>query len=229
MTLAVNDSYNSYIIYEPTLTQGNTNKIVLPELHVLNNKNEDIDSVNYDSVKQYERNNAANEKNDDKADLTNEEQEKIKTLNRIHTEVHLHEKAHISAAGGLARGGANYVYTTGPDGKQYAVGGEVHIDMSVGNTPAQTIKKMQQVIRAALAPTDPSDQDYAVAASARRIMADAKLQKADETKTEQNVNQNYNNNTITAPITSKQLSTYNYNENYNAAQPQYSSSINQIA
>ena len=38
-----------------------------------------------------------------------------------------HEQAHLSAAGGHARGGPSYQYETGPDGKRYAVGGEVSI------------------------------------------------------------------------------------------------------
>lgn len=41
-----------------------------------------------------------------------------------------HEQAHKTAAGGLAQGGATFEYQTGPDGKQYAVSGEVKIDTS---------------------------------------------------------------------------------------------------
>ena len=54
----------------------------------------------------------------------------------------------------------------GPDGKRYIAGGEVPIDMSSGTTPEETIAKMSQVRRAALAPADPSPQDNAVAAAA---------------------------------------------------------------
>ncbi|MGD9852748.1 MAG: putative metalloprotease CJM1_0395 family protein [Nitrospirales bacterium] len=81
--------------------------------------------------------------------------------------VHRHEQAHLAAAGGLATGGANFSYQTGPDGKQYAVGGEVNIDTSpVQGDPNATIRKAQQIRRAALAPADPSSQDHAVATSA---------------------------------------------------------------
>lgn len=90
--------------------------------------------------------------------------EKLKNRDQ---EVRRHEQAHLSAAGGLATGGANFSYQTGADGKRYAVGGEVNIDTSsVPGDPQATIRKAQQIRRAALAPADPSPQDRAVAASA---------------------------------------------------------------
>jgi hypothetical protein len=49
--------------------------------------------------------------------------------------------------------------------------------MSDGRTPQETISRMQQVIRAALAPADPSGQDRAVAAAAASRMAEAQQQK----------------------------------------------------
>jgi hypothetical protein len=54
-------------------------------------------------------------------------------------------------------------YTTGPDGKLYITGGEVSIDISEEDIPEETIRKMEIVKRAALAPSDPSPQNYAVA------------------------------------------------------------------
>ena len=58
----------------------------------------------------------------------------------------------MAAGAGLVMGGANYQYQRGPDGKMYAVGGEVKIDTSREKDPKDTIDKMQQVKRAALAP-----------------------------------------------------------------------------
>jgi hypothetical protein len=73
-----------------------------------------------------------------------------------------------------ARSGAVFDYKTGPDGKQYAVGGHVDIDTSaVPNNPQATIQKMQTVQRAALAPTDPSGEDRNVAAQAAQTAAKA--------------------------------------------------------
>ena len=96
-------------------------------------------------------------------------------------EVRAHEQAHAAAAGGLARGGPTFTYERGPDGKQYAVGGEVNIDTSpVAGDPEATIRKARQIRAAALAPADPSSQDRAVAASATAIETKARqeIQKA---------------------------------------------------
>lgn len=73
----------------------------------------------------------------------------------------------MAAGGGLVRGGATYGYTRGPDGKQYAVSGEVSLDTSpVPNNPAATLQKAQQIKAAAMAPASPSPQDRRVAAEA---------------------------------------------------------------
>ncbi len=94
----------------------------------------------------------------------------------------------MAAGAGVVMGGANYQYEHGPDGKMYAVGGEVKIDTSKENTPQATISKMQKVKRAALAPAQPSAQDRSVAAKADRIEAEARIelqeQRAKEAKEE---------------------------------------------
>lgn len=84
-----------------------------------------------------------------------------------------HEAAHMAAGGGFA-GSASYVYAKGPDGKMYVVGGEVPIQAPEGKTPEETIKNMEIVQRAALAPPDPSAQDLAVAAAAMQIESRAR-------------------------------------------------------
>lgn len=87
-------------------------------------------------------------------------------------EVRAHESAHKAVGGSLA-GGMSFSYQTGPDGRRYAVGGEVSIDTGGERDPQATIAKMRQVIAAALAPAQPSAQDRAVAAAARATMATA--------------------------------------------------------
>ncbi len=83
----------------------------------------------------------------------------------------------MAAAGGLARGGPSYSYTYGPDGRQYAVGGEVSIDTSpVPGNPQATLARAQQIQRAALAPADPSGQDQQVAAQAQSMAANARAE-----------------------------------------------------
>jgi len=93
-------------------------------------------------------------------------------------EVHAHEMAHLAAAGGFATSGAHYTYQTGPDGRRYAIGGEVGIDISPEADPEKTLIKMQIVQRAALAPANPSPQDMRVAAAAAQAMAEARMELA---------------------------------------------------
>jgi len=105
--------------------------------------------------------------------LTQAERLQVAELTQIDTKVRAHEQAHLAAAGSYATGGANFQYAIGPDGKQYAVGGEVGIDTGKESSPEATIGKMQTVRAAALAPADPSPQDQKVAARASLVIAEA--------------------------------------------------------
>lgn len=114
--------------------------------------------------------------------LSDEDQKKVQELKRRDTEVRNHEMAHMAAGSGIVRGGANYEYEKGPDGKSYAVGGEVSIDTSEEKDPRSTIAKMQKVRAAALAPANPSAQDRQVAAEASSKMAQASVEQSKESK-----------------------------------------------
>jgi hypothetical protein len=109
--------------------------------------------------------------------LTERDQAKVKELERRDAEVRAHEAAHAAAAGAFG-GGASFSYVTGPDGKQYAVGGEVPVRMSGGRTPEEAIRNAAQVRAAALAPAQPSAQDMAVAAEAAAMEASARAELA---------------------------------------------------
>ena len=109
-------------------------------------------------------------------ELTPEEKKQVENLKKIDQEVKNHERAHMAAGSGLIIGGANFEYQRGPDGKMYAVGGEVKIDTSRENDPEATIRKMQKVRRAALAPAQPSATDRSVAAQASQIEAQARTE-----------------------------------------------------
>jgi hypothetical protein len=98
----------------------------------------------------------------------------LESLRQRDQEVRLHEQAHLLAAGPYAKGAPSYTYQTGPDGQRYAVGGEVPIDLSaVPGNPQAILQKALTVRRAALAPTDPSEADQAVAAQATALAAQA--------------------------------------------------------
>lgn len=121
-----------------------------------------------------------------KKELSDKEKKVIEELKAVDQKVKAHEQAHLAAGGNLVRGGASYQYQTGPDGKQYAVGGEVKVDASaVADNPDKTINKMQQVRRAALAPSDPSPQDRKVAAEASQTEAKASVEKSTSKNTKE--------------------------------------------
>jgi len=112
--------------------------------------------------------------------LTEEQIQQLEELKARDQEVKMHEAAHLAAAGQHAKGGPTYDYQQGPDGKRYAVGGEVQIDTSkVPNDPEATIQKARQIRAAAMAPAEPSSQDRQVAAQAVQMesQARAELQK----------------------------------------------------
>lgn len=96
--------------------------------------------------------------------LTAEQQRTVARLQQIDRAVRAHEQAHLSAGRDVVTSGAQYDYTYGPDGKRYAVGGEVGIDTSAEQKPEANIEKGRRIQAAALAPANPSPQDYRVAA-----------------------------------------------------------------
>ncbi len=108
--------------------------------------------------------------------LSNEERAEVQRLAQRDREVRAHEAAHKGAAGRYARGGAEYEYERGPDGRQYAVAGEVSIDVSKPNDPKAALQKALLIQRAALAPAQPSAQDRAVAAEAIKMASDARAE-----------------------------------------------------
>lgn len=146
------------------------------------------------------------------------EQKVIDQLEMRDREVRAHEQAHAAIGGSLA-GAPSYEFQTGPDGKKYAVGGEVSIDVSKTNDPESTIRKMQTVRAAALAPAEPSSQDRKVAAQASQNIAEARsemisdnssLKSADEVKQKVSVeieNINSDNNDIREQSNNTELAT----------------------
>ncbi len=135
-------------------------------------------------------------------ELTEEEKKEVQQLKQRDTEVRRHEQAHLSAAGRYARGGANYTFTRGPDGRQYATGGEVSIDVSPARTPQATITKAQVVKAAALAPAEPSSQDRAVAAAAGKMENEARAELAKQ-RIEESTQQGKETNPLTPESVAK--------------------------
>lgn len=120
-------------------------------------------------------------------------QQVISELEARDQHVRAHERAHLSASGGYATGGASYTYQIGPDGRRYAVGGEVGIDTSpVSGDAEATVQKARIIQRAALAPSDPSSQDLRVHAQAvqMEMQASQEVQKEKEAAKAESNNSN---------------------------------------
>ena len=87
-----------------------------------------------------------------------------------YNEIYAHELAHKNAAGSLAG-----QIVIEKDSNGVPVGGHVSIEMPKidPNNPQKAIEQADVVIKSALAPADPSAQDYKVASKARAIRAHA--------------------------------------------------------
>lgn len=95
-----------------------------------------------------------------------QQQQRQELINKNYSEIYSHELAHKTAGGSLA--GA-IVIEKNSDG--IPIGGHVSIKMPSLNrqNPQKTIDDANTVIRSAMAPSDPSEQDYRVANQARTI------------------------------------------------------------
>ncbi|PUA28602.1 MAG: catalase [Cellvibrio sp. 79] len=104
------------------------------------------------------------------------EQDQIQELAARDREVRSHEQAHAAAAGQYGSS-PTYSFVRGPDGVSYAVGGSVDVDTSpIPGDPEATLRKAQQLRRAANAPAEPSAQDGRVAAAAAKMELDARAE-----------------------------------------------------
>lgn len=188
---------NSYYAYQPALEQGTG---LIPSSSGSQSWTKDT-QVNtpvslsdggeqVDPVSQTQEDAAAQEKDqpsesDAGSEFTQEEKRLVEELQKVDAEVRAHEMAHIAAGGEYITSGATFSYRQGPDGKNYAVGGEVGIDTAPEpGDPEATLQKMQRVRAAALAPAQPSSQDIKVASNAASLTAKAMAEitqlKADE-------------------------------------------------
>ena len=104
--------------------------------------------------------------NSQQAQQNAQQAQKDALIQKNYSEIYAHEQAHKTAGGALAGG---IVIERNQDG--IPIGGHVNIKMPTLNPqdPQKTIDDANTVIRAAMAPSDPSGQDYAVASSAQSI------------------------------------------------------------
>lgn len=107
--------------------------------------------------------------------------ERIQFLQSQDARVRVHEEEHLNTAGSFALGGIHLDFLSGPDGREYAVGGHVQLDTSeISGDPRATAQKARVIREAALKPGDPSDQDRRVAAEASVMESQAQINLANQ-------------------------------------------------
>lgn len=96
-------------------------------------------------------------------------------IRKNYNEIYAHEAAHKAAGGSFA---GSIVIERNSEG--IPVGGHVDIKMPSldPENPQKTINHANTVINAAMAPSDPSDQDYKVASKAQSIKMQAQAMKS---------------------------------------------------
>lgn len=172
-------NYNSYDYYSLSKETKNSNS----------SKNNADSSPNDENTKEKQEDKQT--QNINGVELDAKQIQQLRELQSIDRDVKAHEAAHQAAGGGLA-GAASFSYTRGPDNQMYAVAGEVPIRIQQGRTPEETIANARQIAAAAMAPTNPSPQDYKVAANATKMEFEARAEamkiKAEEAKEKEEEN-----------------------------------------
>ncbi|HCY38192.1 MAG: hypothetical protein DKM50_00380 [Candidatus Margulisiibacteriota bacterium] len=111
----------------------------------------------------------------------------IQKLKAAEAQLEAHEMAH-KMVGGMYAGFVTYTMAVGPDGKNYKVQGEVNLDSSAAASPEETVRKMERVISAAMAPLNPSPQDRSVVGRAAAM----KMQAEQEIRRDKQLEEEYN-------------------------------------
>lgn len=177
-------NHNSYNYYSLSKETKNSNS----------SENNSDSSLNDKNTKEKQKDKET--QNINGVELDAKQIQQLRELQSIDRNVKAHEAAHQAAGGGLA-GAASFSYTRGPDNQMYAVAGEVPIRMQQGRTPEETIANARQIAAAAMAPADPSPQDYKVAANATKMEFEARAEamkiKAEESKEKEEENKDKEN------------------------------------
>lgn len=102
------------------------------------------------------------------------EQQKNALIKKNYDEIYAHELAHKAAGGSLA---GSIVIERNAEGIPFAGHVDIKMPSLNPNNPDKTINDANTVIRSAMAPSDPSDQDYRVSAQAQSIKMQAQAVK----------------------------------------------------
>jgi hypothetical protein len=137
----------------------------------------------------------------DRNELSDTNKEALDELKKRDKKVKKHEAGHTGNPDIQTIGTPRYKYTLGPDGKMYAVGGEVTLSTGRVSNPQDALRKATALKKASLSSDDPSPADFAAASAASQMKAEALLQRGKETNPYsqylQNIKENKNSIDIT--------------------------------
>ena len=102
-------------------------------------------------------------------ELDAEERAELRRLQARDARIRAKEMARLGAAGSLALSGARFRFEVGPDGRKYAVDGEVRVDTAHEGDPERNLEKARQLQVTALAGPNLLSTDPALSALARRL------------------------------------------------------------
>lgn len=206
--MQINSSYNSYDYYSnSSFNEVKNSNTAQKDTQNSSLKNEDSQKQNKEQTQMVNG-----------VELDAKQIQQVRELQSIDRNVRAHEAAHQAAGGGLA-GAASFTFTKGPDNQMYATAGEVPIKMRKGRTPEETIANARQIASAAMAPADPSPQDFKVATNASKMEFEARAEatklKAQKIKEQEEKNKENNENLQKTNTQNSKENTTNINENYN--------------
>lgn len=175
---------NFYVFNSNKITDNNSNASISIDNSKIINDEATNTSISSEAMELYKAEQNKQE------ELTQQEEQELAKLKNTDAEVKRHENAHKAMAAGLQTSGPNYEYETGPDGKKYAVAGDVNISYQKSSDPEINLKNAQKLKAAALAPAEPSAQDRSVARKADMEIAKAKQEILEEQQNKDNENNN---------------------------------------
>jgi|GEM_PF-1114383 len=131
-------------------------------------------------------------------ELSESEKKALDELKKRDKEVKNHEAAHTGNPELQTIGTPSYSYVLGPDGKMYAVGGEVTISTGRISDPQDALRKAAALKKASLSSDNPSSADLAAASSASQMETEAlqQIKKDDNPYTQYLKKQRETNTTI---------------------------------
>ncbi len=105
--------------------------------------------------------------------LSDNEQKAVNELKSRDKEVRLHEAEHMRNPELISVGGPKFTYAIGPDGKAYAIGGNVTLTTGKPKSPEDAMQKAMALKNSSMGVGEPSSKDIGASISAGAMFQEA--------------------------------------------------------